>query len=356
MACKTLARLCYTESSAPLFASVVPLCKMGKDDAGKKLVELLQATGAQCQNVDMTNALQETDNDKDARTALSVLPIYQNGSRGCFFDAASNDTFSSQTLASMVKRSVVQSQEGGNGRSSSKVGAFLFGYPHLLPLIQGEHLAYAFQQAKAAMDHNGITALDLNGVPQLESNNTSPTSSIKTVADLKADPVLGAALPHVDILHMNQDELALLAGHSMTEVHDENYMIEAMTRFVDAGVAIVAVTRGKSGCLITTGGMERFEQSPALPQNWAGSTVTVKATYLPEGTEINSNGAGDSFTAGLLTAALLRRQSATNETMSLKEAATFANLIAARHVDVSTRDASVLNASSLIKDLVTATM
>jgi len=36
------------------------------------------------------------------------------------------------------------------------------------------------------------------------------------------------------------------------------------------------------------------------------STTFIKAVDLPEGTTINTNGAGDSFTAGLLVAAMLR--------------------------------------------------
>ena len=42
------------------------------------------------------------------------------------------------------------------------------------------------------------------------------------------------------------------------------------------------------------------------PTNWAGEDILVDAAELPPGTEINSNGAGDAFTSGLLVAAMLR--------------------------------------------------
>ncbi len=39
---------------------------------------------------------------------------------------------------------------------------------------------------------------------------------------------------------------------------------------------------------------------------WIDEEIEVEASLLPEGTEINSNGAGDSFTCGLLIAAMIR--------------------------------------------------
>jgi hypothetical protein len=42
------------------------------------------------------------------------------------------------------------------------------------------------------------------------------------------------------------------------------------------------------------------------PTNWARGEMAVNAAELPPDTEINSNGAGDAFTSGLLIAAMLR--------------------------------------------------
>lgn len=42
------------------------------------------------------------------------------------------------------------------------------------------------------------------------------------------------------------------------------------------------------------------------PQSWANCSAHIAATELPPGTRLNTNGAGDSFTAGLLVAAMLR--------------------------------------------------
>jgi hypothetical protein len=49
-----------------------------------------------------------------------------------------------------------------------------------------------------------------------------------------------------------------------------------------------------------------YSPSYCSPSTWADEEITVNATQLPAGTEINSNGAGDAFTSGLLVAAMLR--------------------------------------------------
>lgn len=57
---------------------------------------------------------------------------------------------------------------------------------------------------------------------------------------------------------------------------------------------------------VQKGQLIRFRVSTYRPSTWAGEEISVDATQLPPDTEINSNGAGDSFTAGLLVAAMLR--------------------------------------------------
>ena len=49
------------------------------------------------------------------------------------------------------------------------------------------------------------------------------------------------------------------------------------------------------------------------PSSWADCTTKVGVVDLPPGTQINTNGAGDSFTSGLLLASLLRRNVPTLE-------------------------------------------
>ncbi len=317
MCCKTLARLTNAKNES-LLQKVIPLCRVGKDDTGSKLLSLLQRTGPNTE----TKYIQPVDG---VRTALAVLPIYSDGRRGCFFDAASNVDFKPADILPQI-------------RSTKDVGAMIFGYPHLLPQMQGENLAELFQSTS----EDTIVVLDLNGVPPPSDDVTSKT--LKSTEELKRDTVLGPVLPYVDILHCNEEELKHLTGSSSDNVSIE----EAASLFLNCGVAMVAVTLGSKGCIIvTTSDESRFEKSN-LPSSWINQTVKVPATTLASDTEINSNGAGDSFTSGLVVASLLRK-TATSESLTLEDSAKLASTIASRHVDMSTRDMTQIDIQTLLE-------
>lgn len=333
MATKTLSRLCYGDCdenedeaymimTPPVLQAVVPLCQIGSDTSGSKLLEWLEKSGRAFKNV-VTKFAKEKSS-KDTRTALAVLPIYQDGRRGCFFDAASNDSFSADQLLGMLEASVASpsapeldvsqlTQDDWDDYQDRVVeavtpqyGAFLFGYPHLLPKLQGSSLAKVLCEAKKIMKDGGIVALDLNGVPP-----PNTMSNPKTAKDLQMDPILGAALPYVDILHMNEEELQFLTGFTVqntptSKLEDEFHIASAIQLFLKNGVAMVAVTRGLKGCFVSCGDESRFAKSPALPSDWIDCTTKLPAEKLPAGAIINTNGAGDSFTAGLLVATMLR--------------------------------------------------
>lgn len=378
MACKTLARLThgeplqnedrngtgnYKQVNPPAVHSVIPLCKIGSDNTGDKLVSYLEGCGSACHNVNCKYTKLARDRDGDARTALAVLPIYLDGRRGCFFDAASCATFSTPQLEEMMTDLATDSSSSLVSDSTPFVGAFLFGYPHLLPMMQGEALASIFITAREFMDEGGVTALDLNGVPD---TGLAQRTTMVSVQDLKASPVLGPALSHVDILHMNEDELVNLTGCQIegtdaSHLEDEVNIASAISLFLMCGVAVVAVTRGKRGCFICCNDLDRFQRSPALPPSWVDSSTKLGVIELPPDTRINTNGAGDSFTSGLLVAALLRQTGAaesqpdspnclmTNPSLNLESAAQFATLVAAHHVDTSTRDLKHLDLGALIE-------
>ena len=264
MACKTLARLChvdplddeYMQMTPPVVSSVIPLCKVGFDNSGDKLLSLLEATGSACRNVETKFVKNARKRDPNGRTGLAVLPIFKDGRRGCFFDAASNATFSANNMVEMI-------EDLSNSPTTTPYGAMIFGYPHLLPMMQGEALAHIFSKARSTMDDGGIIVLDLNGVP--DANNGTPLGSMCTVSALQSDKVLGAALSHVDILHMNEDELVnitgvQLEGHNLD--HDE--LKKAASLFLNAGVAVVAVTRGKKGSYIACSDEDRFASTKML--------------------------------------------------------------------------------------------
>lgn len=334
MACRTIARLChgppleddYMQVTPPVVHSVIPLCKIGSDDTGDKLLSVLENCGV-ARNVDTSYTRIARQKDPSARTALAVLPIYQDGRRGCFFDAASNSTFSASDMVGMISSlstgstgpaldtSQMSNDEIDDYRERLEVlnpdyGAFLFGYPHLLPKIQGQALAQVLLEARSIMIDGGIIALDLNGVP--EGTFKTRKGSLRSLADLRNDPVIGmGALEQVDILHLNEDELCLLTGCELSgtakaELEDEYIIATAVNLFLKAGVGVVAVTRGSKGSFVSCNNADRFRRTPMLPFSWVDCTAKGSALQLPPGTIINSNGAGDSFTSGLLVASMLR--------------------------------------------------
>ena len=291
MACKTLARMChgapldddFMQVTPPVVNSVVPLCKIGNDDTGNKLLSLLEECGSASRNVDTKYIRHARKNDPSARTALAVLPIYKDGRRGCFFDAASNDTFSPYEMLELINK--LSSGTGGPDLDRSELsfedlehyqdqmdaitpeyGAFLFGYPHLLPKMQGDGLVGIFEEARHHMLDGGIIAMDLNGVPEASFHTSG---GLRTVSDLRNDPVIGPALEHVDLLHMNEDELMLLTGCEIegtdeSELEDEYNIARAVNLFLMCGVAVVAVTRGKRGSFVSCNDEKRFSRTKML--------------------------------------------------------------------------------------------
>ena len=278
MACKTLARLChgealddgYMEVTPPVVSTVTPLCMVGNDDTGTKLLSLLERCGSASRNVDTRVIRGYRAKSPSSRTALAVLPIYEDGRRGCFFDAASNDKFTTDQLLEMVYELSPNLKSKGvdtTGMSVPIYGGLLFGYPHLLPHMQGHSLARFFQQARNIMADGGIIALDLNGVPKPES--IVMAGALRSLNDLHNDKVIGPALEHVDILHMNEDELVLLTGCRIlntrdSQQEDEFSIAKAVELFLQCGVGVVAVTRGSKGSYVACNNAERFERSPSL--------------------------------------------------------------------------------------------
>lgn len=278
MACKTLARLCHGEAlddgymqvTPPVVSTIIPLCMVGNDDTGAKLISLLENCGSACRNVDTRVIRNSRAKYPSNRTALSVLPIYKDGRRGCFFDAASNDTFTTDQLLEMISELSSNLKSKGvdtSGMCMPIYGSLLFGYPHLLPKMQGQVLGRFFQQFRKVMINQGIIALDLNGVPK--DLTIVKAGALRSLNDLRNDKVIGPALHHVDILHMNEDELVFLTGCRILDTNDshqedEVVIAKAVELFLRCGVAVVAITRGSKGSYVACNIAERFEKTPAL--------------------------------------------------------------------------------------------
>ncbi|GMH48315.1 hypothetical protein TrLO_g4513 [Triparma laevis f. longispina] len=266
----------------PVFSLILPICLTGDDSTGSQLLDLLDYA-ASCRNVDTSIARDNTV--KGGVTSTAILPIYEDGRRGCFFAKGVNEEFNYQTIKKMLS--------AASSSSSNPIGAFVFGYPHLLPQLQSSNLSKTFHHAKSIMSLNGITLLDLNGV-------ASP--SLKSLTSTSIDPILDPAFHLIDILHLNEDEINLLLPGP---VYEGSYKVKA-SAILKVGVAIVCVTRGKEGSYVACNNEKRFAKSPGLPPSWSGLAHAQSLTTPVPPERCNSNGAGDAFLSGFLTATMLR--------------------------------------------------
>jgi sugar/nucleoside kinase (ribokinase family) len=171
--------------------------KVGHDPNGDMLLDFYRQAGAK---TDLCLRSKEI-----VGTSMAVLPIFQKGGgRGCYFNLGVNRTFSHYELLGQLDKLIQRDSTNKNKTTDIVVDAFLFGYPHLLPLLQGENLKSLLTCIRTKFDKKENTAVppppplligvDLNGV-----NTENHTNAI-----------LGPALHQIDILHLNEDEATII--------------------------------------------------------------------------------------------------------------------------------------------------
>lgn len=218
-------------------------------------------------------------------TSLAVLPLYADGTRGCFVTLGANLTASASDF---LTRSVLER----NFTESLRV--FHFGYPHLMPNLQGMQLRELFERVRAAAPRVLLT-LDVNGADVLETYEK---------------PVLLPALELTAVVHANLEEACVITGLAKpaesTSLSAKE--IRPIARwFTERGAGIACITCGKDGVLVGTGGStrnaewadwaERLRLSPKLERD---AFVYRGAFRVSESVEVNASGAGDAFTAGVI--------------------------------------------------------
>jgi len=171
-----------------------------------------------------------------------------------------------------------------------------------------------------------LTSLDVNGASGVESE--------------KSFDVVAPALPLVDLLHANLEEACHLLQISPPpdemSVDDSTLLSQLATPLHKCGVAVVAITLGSAGAYVSvTADADRLESPPdselaRAASSWRGQAVRL--TALPVEGDINANGAGDAFTAGLLAAMLWR------ESLELTTATKVALASARQRIDSTRRD------------------
>jgi sugar/nucleoside kinase (ribokinase family) len=319
------------------------LTKLGPDFAGTTLLDFYRRAGASTDLVLIDDA---------ARTSMAVLPVFNNGKRGCFVNLACNDGFTADELLSQL--------DDAPQSPANPTRAFLFGYPHLMPKMQGYALQSMLSEARRKLSVKGASVLigvDLNGV-----DGTDPGA---------AREALFPALNEIDVLHLNEDEAILLSSEESTcEGNDANTnlsptLLSQISSLHNQGCAVILLSLGSKGAFVSvTPDSQRLKQlssdcSPMALSRWTpGSQVRIPAFKIGHGS-INANGAGDALFSGFCLAAS-SWSCTVEQQMSLghewrvtpQVAGTFASLVAWQRCDTKTRDGVGMKSATELMQLI----
>jgi sugar/nucleoside kinase (ribokinase family) len=244
---------------AKLGASVRSAGAIGTDPTGDLLVQLLGRAG-----IDTEFLVRRTDTS----TSASVLPIRPNGDRPSLHLLGANITYGLDDVPWDAIAEATHLHLGG---------------PELIGVdVAARILAYA-------KEHDTVTSVDLLAPGVLGSFDQ-----------------IAAALPHIDHLLPNEDQVLGFSG--------ERDLAAGVAKLRDAGAGVVAVTRGGEGALVVTG-----EGSEAVP----AFAVDV----------VDTTGCGDAFSAGYLRGVALGRAPADAAVLGCAAAALVARGLGSDHGD-----------------------
>lgn len=252
-----------------LCISVSAVAAIGNDAQGTSLCAQLQA-----ENVDTTGI----SVDNSSCTAMAVLPLFEDGRRGCFVTLGAN---LSATPSSLLPRSLIETLV------SSELRVFHFGYPHLMPKLQGDALRSLFDSLRDVAPRTIIT-LDVNGADCAERDHR----------------VLTPALPAVAVVHANLEEACIITA--LADASDAPNLTAAHVRplarwFIDNGAAVACITCGSNGSFIATADSCDDLRRVCLDLSLELSVYLHRPAFcVADSVKVNASGAGDAFTAGVI--------------------------------------------------------
>jgi len=251
-------------------------------------------------------------------TALSTIPVYEDGKRGVYFCPGTNELMGIGNMFGPNREYL----EVLRGRL-----AFHIGYPPLMRRLQGKDLAEV------------LTAVRGTGV--LVGLDTTPVADDATLREMLA-PALAVAhmfTPNVEEASQVAGQFSRLAGQARDEsarrgepVEIENIVTPDELNSIGeallaAGLPMAVITLGPQGAFLCTGSAASLRGVPLVDSaSWANLRLYVPA-FQVDG-PINTTGAGDTFTAGLLTGLC-------QGIASPAEIARLAHATGALHVDLS---------------------
>ncbi|MDX3528540.1 carbohydrate kinase family protein [Streptomyces sp. ID05-39B] len=244
---------------AKLGASVRGAGAIGTDPTGDMLVQLLRRAG-----IDTEFLVRRTD----TATSASVLPIRPNGDRPSLHLLGANITYGLDDVPWDAVAAATHLHLGGPELIGVDVAARILSY---------------------AKEHGTVTSVDLLAPGVLGSFEQ-----------------IEAALPHIDHLLPNEDQVLGFSG--------EPDLAAGVRKLREAGVGVVAVTRGADGALVVS----------------ADGSETVPAFAVDV---VDTTGCGDAFSAGYLRGVSLGHAPARAAVLGCAAAALVAQGLGSDHGD-----------------------
>ena len=266
------------------------LTKIGPDFAGSTLLDYYKQSGA---STDLVLT------DSTSHTSMAVLPIYKNGQRGCFVNLACNDGFTPDELVTQLnllsttmveeESSLIVVDDTNKSEYNDTTFAFLFGYPHLLPNMQGKALQTMLANVRQRLSYSNnndnndglpiLVGVDINGI----DGTNDP---------IAARDVLIPALCEIDVLHLNEDEAMVLFSGLETktnnnlprnnnnnngDVSPELWLV--LSWLHEQGCAVVLLSLGSKGAVVSvTPNIERLQQLSSSTTNEAKTSSSSSTT------------------------------------------------------------------------------
>ena len=248
--------------------------KVGEDLFGEYLKRVLDEEGVETRGMRF---------DPEARTTMAIIAMPdENTAEFVFYRNPGADQ---RLTAEELDLDLLQQAK-----------AFHFGS---LSLTDEPARSATIAAARTAGTSGAIVSYDLNYRPALWKDPSEALTQAENI------------LPLVDVLKVNEGEVALLCGLESVSLEDLEGLGNAAAHLLDAGPRLVVVTLGKDG-------------SYFVSRDARGYVPPFKVET------IDAVGAGDAFTAGLLSK-LVRKSDwkSSLDTETLTETLTFANAVGA---------------------------